>query len=121
LLAGGYHSNTYWGCFFVTLIGISIAVFGGVYFEMSIYTKYIIFIISVIITVIYAPIDHFNKPIISVERRKRFKLYSIASFLFFGSLSLMIESELSAVGLIGLMIEAISLPAGYYLQRWDKT
>lgn len=117
LFAGGYHSKTYWGCFFVTFIAFCLAVFIGRMFYFGFIWRAFIMVFSFTLTIFYAPVDHLNKPIISEKRRKLFKFYSAFCMMIMGSIVLFYNHRLAMVATIALFVQALSLPVGFYLNK----
>ncbi|MCC5911279.1 MAG: accessory gene regulator B family protein [Clostridiaceae bacterium] len=117
LIAGGYHENTYWKCFFSSFILFVIIIGIGTFFFFSFYKKIFILTISFIITWIYAPVDHPNKPILSNLRRKKFKYLSLFTLVLLGSISFLLPEQLSTIAIIAILIETLSLPVGYFAKK----
>ncbi len=121
LLAGGYHAETYWGCFTVTLIMFVGAIAVGIQLPLNILTKIILIFISVLLMMFYAPVDHPNKPIISTKRRQRFKILSIIGVIVLGGISFLLPAHLGTTAVVAILFEAITLPIGKYTNRGGRS
>lgn len=117
IFAGGYHANTYAMCFLVTLTILSVGILTGSQFGMLLEIRVILLLASVALAWIFAPVDHPNKPIISLERRKRFKYLSVAVFLILAGFTFVLEAGLATTATMILFLEALSLPAGKIKKR----
>ena len=117
LFAGGYHAKTNLMCFFVTLILLSMGIFTGSQFGLPFEARIFLQVVSVIFAWVFAPVDHPNKPILSVERRKRFRYLSVAVFIILGCITFLLEERLAATASLMLFMEAISLPVGQIAKR----
>ncbi|WHH57089.1 accessory gene regulator B family protein [Petroclostridium sp. X23] len=117
LIAGGYHEDTYWRCFFTSLVIFAAIIVIGMNLPQSLLLKSGMLIVSVILTWLYAPVDHPNKPIISVERRRRFKYFSFGSVILMGIMSLLLPALYSGTAVVAILAEALSLPVGEYAKR----
>lgn len=90
--SGGVHASTPWKCISITvLLGLGFSVLSKT-IVCDIFTllmiNFIIFIISFILILIYAPCDSLNKPIKSITKRKRLKKLSIITVIVLFSISL---------------------------------
>ena len=77
LFSGGYHAETYWGCFFMSFTTFLAIILPGKYLVNNTIIVGILLIISIALVVVFAPVDNINKRIKSVNRRKKLKYYSI--------------------------------------------
>ncbi len=117
IFAGGYHAETYLTCFFVTFVILSIGIFTGSQLGLPFEVRIFLQLVTIIIAWIFAPVDHPNKPIISIERRKRFKYMSLVVFIILISFTFLLEEKLAATAVMILFLEALSLPAGQIAKR----
>ena len=117
--AGGYHEETYWRCFTTTLIIFAVCLYIGISFDMARLVKIILLLVSVLLAYIYAPVDHPNKPIISIDRRKRLKHLSVIIIIILGLISFILPDKYSNLAIITILAEALSLIPGY-LKKSDK-
>ena len=117
MFAGGFHANTYGECFIITFAIISIGIFTGSQLGLPFYIRCALLLVSVILAIIFAPVDHPNKPIISTKRRTLFKYMSVATFILLSAVTFAFEEHYAATAVITLFMEAISLPAGYMVKR----
>ena len=115
--AGGFHADTYWRCFFTTLgILTSIIILGSRVF-LYWHIRLVIILIILLLIWIYAPVDHPNKPILSLERRKRLKNASLLITLIFIGISYAIPEKYASVATFALLCEALLLPVGELSKR----
>lgn len=110
--AGGYHEKTAIRCFFITLLSMSLIVFPAAYLELSFMVKLTIAIVSFSSILYFAPVDHPNKPIISLARRKKLKLLSLCFTITYLIIAFVIKNDLGELIILGVLIEAITLPIG---------
>ncbi|AOT68652.1 accessory gene regulator ArgB-like protein [Geosporobacter ferrireducens] len=115
--AGGFHEDTYWRCFFTSLIILAAIVIVGSKVLLYAHIRLIIILITLLLIWIYAPVDHPNKPIISIERRKRLKYASLLITLLFTGISFMIPERYAAVATFALFCAALALPVGEFSKR----
>lgn len=117
IFAGGYHAETYLRCFFVTLVILSIGIFTGSLYGIPIIARTFLLLTSIILAWAFAPVDHPNKPIISSERRKRFKYLSVTVFTMLACITFLFKDGLATTAVITLFLEALSLPLGQLAKR----
>lgn len=115
--AGGFHEDTYWRCFFTSLAILASAVILGSKIFLYGSIRLAIILIILLLTWIYAPVDHPNKPIISLERRKRLKYVSLLITVLLIGISFMIPEKYASVSIFALLFEALALPAGEFSKR----
>ncbi|MDK2811592.1 MAG: accessory regulator [Petroclostridium sp.] len=120
IIAGGYHEETYWRCFFTSFLIFTAIISIGTQIPLSIYIKASMLLISIILAWIYAPVDHPNKPIVSVDRRKRFKYLSVGAVVLMGGVSLLLPSLYSGTAVAAIFFESISLPIGEFAKKKRK-
>ncbi len=97
------------------------AILIGKQIPLSILVKIVVILISVMIMWIYAPVDHPNKPIISIKRRQGFKILSIIAVIVLGGVSFLLPTQLGTTAVMALLIEAITLPVGKYTNRGGRS
>lgn len=117
IFAGGYHAETYLACLVITFFILSIGIFTGSQFGLPFAVRIFLQLVSILLAWIYAPVDHPNKPIIDLERRKRFKHLSVAVFIILAGFTFMLEARLAATAVMILFLEALSLPVGQIAKR----
>lgn len=118
--AGGYHDNTYLQCLINSFILMCIIIMCGTKLTLSAYVKGIIILLSIVLIIIYAPVDHYNKPIISESRRNRLKIISLCIFILLAGISIFLRGSAGKVILFSIFVESITLPLGYYFNRKEK-
>ncbi|HHY91345.1 MAG TPA: accessory gene regulator B family protein [Clostridiales bacterium] len=115
--AGGYHEKTYWRCFITSLLIFSSILGIAIYVPLPFWLRIFMSILSVMLMVVYAPVDHPNKPIISEHRRRKFKRLAIGMAILFSGISFFLSDYYAKIVLISVFLEALSLPAGAYMKR----
>ncbi len=113
VIAGGYHEETYWGCFFITLLLLSAIIIVGAKVPLNTYIRIAMLVVSIVLAWIYAPVDHPNKPIISSQRRKRFKHLSVLIIVLLGSISFLLPIQLGITAVTAIFMETATLPVGH--------
>ena len=116
-VAGGYHEKTYVRCLVSSLILFLIMVYGGTMLEIPTYIKLFLAVTCLLLIYIYAPVDHPNKPIISEERRRKFKINSIITYAIMLGISFLIGGKVGNTAFMALVVESITLPIGYYKNK----
>lgn len=112
VIAGGYHSKGYWSCFFTTLGIFVISIYIGRNIHLTNLLQGIMGTIALGLFILFAPVDHPNKPILSDVRRKKIKILSIL-FLFIAiAITFFMPEKYSITARVVIFIEAISLPFG---------
>lgn len=117
IFAGGYHSETYLMCFIVSFSILSVGILTGSQFGLPFAARIFLLLASIVLAGIFAPVDHPNKPIVSIERRKRFKYLSVAVFIILAGFTFMLEAGLAATAVMIMFLEALSLPVGQITKR----
>lgn len=117
IFAGGYHTDTFLKCFIVSFLILSTGIFTGSQFVLPFTVRLVLLVISIILAWIFAPVDHPNKPIISMDRRKRFKYLSVVVFIILAGITFMFTEKLATTAVIILFLEAILLPIGQIVKR----
>lgn len=115
--AGGYHSETYLQCLITTFTIFLIIITFGRYVELNMLMKITLLAISLVLTMIFAPVDHPNKPILNKKRRFILKALSVLFIMFVGVLAMFLNSRLSGTVVYAYSVEAILLPIGYYVNK----
>jgi len=120
-MAGGYHEETFWRCFFTSLMIFTGILGVSLNMTFSISIKLMLVLITMILFFIYSPVDHPNKPIISEQRRKRLKYASFVMVMALIIISFFLPEKYSTIAVIALLFEAISLPFGALSKKvWYK-
>lgn len=115
--AGGFHEKTYLRCLFTSFFIFAFIVFTATQLSFSAFTKAILAALSILLIWLYAPVDHPNKPIISMERRKKLKSLSVLMAIIFLGISFLLPHKYGQVALIAVLCEAVSLPIGEFSKR----
>lgn len=77
LFAFGLHTKNSTACLFTSISLFIFGAFLAIYLKISIITKIILSVISLILIIIYAPADTEKRPLINEKKRKKFKILSI--------------------------------------------
>lgn len=109
---GGYHANTYWGCFFVSLLIFCAIVIIGKNVVLGINVIAILLFMSLISVSIFSPVDNINKRIKSNERRLKLKYLSIIITIFLWVLSYVISNKFFATGVISILAASLMMMLG---------
>lgn len=117
---GGYHARSYLGCFIITFIMFSAILFAGKYFEPSIAVKSIMLALSLIITILFAPVMHKNVTRKNKERADHFKLMSILLVVSWSGVTYFLRGAWSATAVFTILAEAIMQPLGKLLNPMEK-
>lgn len=90
LFSGGVHAKNDFQCFVVTSLVIFSIIYLSLLINITIFYKVILFVLSFILLIAYAPADSEEKPIISENLRKKLKIRScfISFIVFFVALLL---------------------------------
>jgi len=116
--SGGYHCNTYFSCHLLFLVNhlLFIVVIKTIPYSFISTLSIILFVLSFVFILIFAPVDNYNKPFIKTER-KRFRkmsiVYAIVLLIFCVTNSIVLHLDTIAICLsIGSFSAAVSLIAG---------
>ncbi|QGU94931.1 accessory regulator AgrB [Clostridium bovifaecis] len=115
--AGGYHEKTYLKCLINSFILMFTIVLIGIKTGLPMYLKGIFILLSLAFIIIYAPVDHYNKPIISKDRRNNLKFTSIGIFILLVLIGIFLGGKLGNTILASVFIESATLPLGYYFNK----
>lgn len=115
--SGGYHANSYWSCFFVSLIGFIFTIGSGLYLEISNIACVILLVVSALIDLVLAPVPHPNKPNMDPVKRKRFKLISFIVMLVFGGIAFILPYQYKITVVASILLAAIMQPLGLWLNK----
>jgi len=110
LFLGGYHAETYWGCFSLSFTIYLVIILLGKYIVYNSIIVMMLVIISITLVFLFAPVDNINKRIKSEKRRKKLKYYSIIIVFILSRLCYLIPQQflitavLSIVGAVIMMM-----------------
>lgn len=116
-VAGGYHEETFWRCFFTSLLMFIITIIFGLYIDFPLWARSFILTLSILLVWVYAPVDHPNKPIISNRRRQNLKYISLFITLLCGGVTFLLPSKQAVVALTAIFFESLSLLIGNISKR----
>ena len=114
---GGYHSNSYWGCFFVSLAGFMVTIGAGYYSNISNAACLTMLVISLVVNIVFAPVSHPNKPNKDPAKRKRFKIISSIIILVFGSAAFLMPSQYRITVIASISLAALMQLLGLWLNN----
>lgn len=120
LHTGGYHSKSYLGCLIITFIMFAVIIFSGQYIDLTIAERSILLGVSLIITIIFAPVRHKNVTRKNLAKARSFKLKSVLFVVFWGGFTYLLDGAWGATAVITIFIEAIMQPLGRQLNPIEK-
>lgn len=106
--AGGYHANSYFKCFIISLSAIYASVFAGLNIQNDI-IFFVQAIFSFCIIFKFSPAEHKNQPIISRERRKKIHTIALGTFIFWLCILFKISSPWKYIGMNAIFIETLTI------------
>lgn len=117
IFSGGYHAETYWGCFVISLISFSAIIFIGENLIISQFIISILLLISFLLIFILSPVDNINKRIISKQKRIRHKYYSILICFILIMLTFIIPQCYLAIAVLSIALSAIMTIIGFIINK----
>ena len=117
IIAGGYHTKTYWGCFFLTFSTFFAVIYLGIYFPLDITIKASIFIVGLISIFFMAPVDNPNMPILREELKKGRRKIAVILFSVIGTMAVIINHHFANIAIWLLIVQILSLPAGIIMNK----
>ena len=118
LFSGGYHANTYWGCFFMSFAIFLAIILLGQYLVNNTIILMILLIISIILIVVFSPVDNINKRIKSEKRRKKLKYYSIIVTFILSGLCYLLPREFLITAMLSIIGAAVMMVIGIINNRY---
>jgi len=115
--SGGYHANSFWGCFFVSLTGFIFTIGSGLYLEISDIACVVILALSAATDLVFAPVPHPNKPNKDPVKKKRFKLISFIIILVFGGIAFILPNQYKITVVTTILLVAIWQLMGLWLNK----
>lgn len=112
ILTGGYHAGSFWGCFVISFIGFAAVILGGQYIELLWFEKAVLLLISLSITLIYAPVFHKNTPRKNLAKKGKYKLISVLLVTFWSGLACLLPGVWSTTAIFSIFLEAVMQPLG---------
>ena len=120
LFSGGYHAETYWGCFLMSLSIFLAIILLGKYLIINTIIVAILQTISIALIVIFAPIDNVNKRIKSIKRRKKLKLYSIIVTFLLISLCYLLPQRFLTTAVTSIASAVIMMMLGKINNKYES-
>lgn len=108
---GGYHANTYGVCFLVTISVFVATLLLSEYIDINWLSYFLLIIVGLPILYIWAPVEHYNKPLDN-DDKARCKMISIILFLSFnivGMFFTIVNASLGAVMFFTLVTDLFLL------------
>ena len=117
LFAFGMHTKNSTACLFTSISLFIFGAFLAIYLKISIITKIILSVISLILIIIYAPADTEKRPLINEKKRKKFKILSIITSTIMTLLIIFLKDNYITIFMFVGFIEAtfMILPITYKL------
>lgn len=115
--ASGVHASSSAKCIITNYLIFFSIVYLSINYPLSKTFAVVIFIISFVLLVLYAPADTEERPIISKKLRKALKYRSMACVIFLAIVSLIMKKEIyrSLIAFSALEESIITTPAIYYI------
>ena len=113
LLSGGFHSKTYWGCFFISFITFWVIIIIGKYILINSIFSISVLAVSVLLVYIFSPVDNINKKIKSKERRKKLKSISVVTILLLSGLCYLIPNRFFTTSVVSIIAGVLMMMMGY--------
>lgn len=107
IVSGGYHAGSFWGCFVISFIGFAIPVISGQYVQLDWVEKFILIIVSLVITLVFAPVIHKNTPKRNLSNAGKFKILSIVLVTLWGGLAFLLPGAWSVTAVFTIFMEGI--------------
>jgi accessory gene regulator B len=120
LFSGGYHSKTYWGCFFISLVNYWLIIFIGKYIMINAIISIIVLAGSVLLVCIFSPVDNINKRIKSEKRRKKLKYFSVVTTFLLSVLCYLVPDRFFTTAVISILAAVVMMMIGYIINMYDK-
>ena len=112
LATGGYHAKSYWMCLVVSLFVFVITVISGQYMNLTMMERTILLVVSLAITIIFAPVKHKNTPKKNLAKAGSFKLLSIIIVIFWCGFTYFLKGAFGVTAVMSIFIEALMQPLG---------
>lgn len=115
LFSGGYHCKTYWGCFFFSLVALSIPILIGKHYFLSNHVLIILLLISFLLIWIFSPVDNVNKRIKSKQRRSKLKTISILITFILSLFCWALPSEFLTIAVLSIFCSVMMMLLGKFI------
>lgn len=121
LVTGGYHAKSYLSCLIVTFIVFAAIIFPSQYIELTIVEQSIILALSLIITILFAPVKHKNTTRKNMARAGHFKFISILLVVFWSGVTYFLHGAWSTTAVFTIFAEAVMQPLGKLFNPIEKS
>lgn len=118
-VSGGFHNKTYWGCFFFTLGLFLLTIWTSTNISLDNVLRVILLALSFAIIAILSPVDNINKPIKSIEVRKKMKKLSILTVSVLIVICLFIPENYLNTAVLSIVNTSLLLILGEIQKRVD--
>lgn len=115
--SGGFHANSYWGCFIISLTGFIAIIFTGYYIEIPNYVILILLFISVCIDLLIAPVSHPNKPNKDILKHRKFKIISGLLMTVLGGAAFLLPGQYKVTVIASILLVAVMQVFGRLLNN----
>lgn len=102
-LIGGYHAKSHRVCFAVSFVFFALVIAGGCFIELETVHKTAILLVSVGITLYYAPVNHINKPVTDPTLRRILKLTSVLALAISAIPGFALEGRYSNIAFLTML------------------
>jgi accessory gene regulator B len=118
--SGGYHANSYWSCFFISLVGFAFTIGAGFYSGIGNIACIAALAASTAVDLVFAPVPHPNKPNKDPLKRKRFKIISFIIILVFGGIAFLLPYQYKITVIASIVLVAVMQLFGHWLNGKSK-
>lgn len=111
-VTGGYHADTYWGCFTFSLIMFFSIIFAGKYIVLTNIMVIIIMAISMVLIGKFSPVDNKNKRIKSMDRKKNLKKIALIIFIVLNIIIIFIPMKYKTTAELSIFVAVLLMVIG---------
>ncbi|MBS4540136.1 accessory gene regulator B family protein [Clostridium sp. D2Q-11] len=112
IFTGGFHQKTYFGCLLTSFVILLLIIKIPYIINIEYISKLTLIFLAYTLIIIFAPMDHPNKPIPSLKRRRQLKIVSIFLYSFLLLIVVNLPNTFSNIGLVALFIQSLTLLLG---------
>ena len=119
---GGYHTNAFWKCILTTAGMITAVLIFDKYITLSVYSCVFIFIISIIVFSVFAPVENANKPLTDdlKKRNKKTALIILCLQCLIGFVLLLLHIKCYSIIFITVALTSLLIVISVLKERGDK-
>lgn len=111
----GFHAENFIGCIIITFVNVFGIIYVSKIVQLSVDIKSYLCIFIFILLLLYAPADTEERPIISVRKRKKLKIFSLIVCRMLCYIALGAETFLSNIIIFSLVVVAINTTPILYI------